>query len=73
MNLTQEVAHHSAHCVDFIRQAIMCAGDISLEGKTEAPGFGSPHECVDYQAVLDWANEHSGEKWRGLMPDEAIL
>lgn len=52
----------------------MCAGDTSLEGKTEAgPGFGSNHECVDYDAVLAWANEHSAEKWRNLMPDEAVL
>ncbi|KAL1583315.1 hypothetical protein WHR41_08062 [Cladosporium halotolerans] len=74
-NLTQEVAHHSAHCFDYIRQAIMCAGDTSLEGKTEAgPGWGSVHECVDYDALLGWANENSAEKWRNaLMPGEAIL
>jgi hypothetical protein len=35
-NLTQEVAHHSAHCFDYIRQALMCAGDTTLEGKTAA-------------------------------------
>lgn len=74
-NLTQEVAHHSAHCFDYIRQALMCAGDTTLEGKTEAgPGWGSVHECVDYDALLGWANEHSGEKWRnGLMPGESVL
>jgi hypothetical protein len=73
--LTQEVAHHSAHCFDYIRQALMCAGDTTLEGKTEAgPGWGSVHECVDYDALLDWANENSAEKWRnGLMPGVSIL
>jgi len=74
-NLTQEVAHHSAHCFDYIRQALMCAGDTTLEGKTEAgPGWGSVHECVDYDALLDWANENSAEKWRNeLMPGVSIL
>lgn len=74
-NLTQEVAHHSAHCFDYIRQTIMCAGDTTLEGKTEAgPGWGSVHECVDYDALLGWANEHSAEKWRNaLMPGESVL
>lgn len=53
----------------------MCAGDTTLEGKTEAgPGWGSIHECVDYDALLDWANENSAEKWRnGLMPGVSIL
>jgi hypothetical protein len=75
INLTQEVAHHSAHCFDYIRQALMCAGDTTLEGKTEAgPGWGSVHECVDYDALLGWANEHSAEKWRNeLMPGESVL
>ena len=55
----------------------MCAGDTTLEGKTEAgPGWGSVHECVDYDALLDWANGEgvSAEKWRNaLMPGESIL
>jgi hypothetical protein len=32
------------------------------------------HECVDYDALLGWANEHSAEPWRNaLMPGESIL
>ncbi|KAI1090647.1 hypothetical protein F5B19DRAFT_316168 [Rostrohypoxylon terebratum] len=73
--LDEEVAHHSAHCFDYLRQGIMCSADVNLEGETEAgPGWGSPHECVDYDAVLAWANEHSAERWRnGLLPGESIL
>jgi hypothetical protein len=74
-NLTQEVAHHSAHCFDYVRQALMCFGDTTLEGETAAgPGWGHVHECVDYEALLRWANENSGEKWRNeLMPGDSIL
>ncbi len=74
--LTAEVAHHSAHCLDYLRQSVMCAGDTNLEGEGEGagPGWGSRHECVDYDAVLAWANEHSTMSWRsGLMPGEAVL
>ncbi|GAP88900.1 hypothetical protein SAMD00023353_1700350 [Rosellinia necatrix] len=74
-NLTEEVAHHSAHCFDYLRQSILCAADTNLEGETEAgPGWGSDHQCTDYDALLDWANENSAMKWRtGLLPGVAIL
>ncbi|KAI0512810.1 hypothetical protein F5B22DRAFT_648402 [Xylaria bambusicola] len=74
-NLTDDVAHHSAHCFDYLRQSIMCAADTNLEGETEAgPGWGSDHVCTDYDALLQWANEHGAMKWRnGLLPGVAIL
>jgi hypothetical protein len=74
VNLTGEVAHHSSHCFNYLRQGIMCAGDTTLEGETEAgPGEGSEHECVDYDALLEWANDHGAMAWRGNLPDETTL
>ncbi|KAL7626535.1 hypothetical protein AAE478_003307 [Parahypoxylon ruwenzoriense] len=75
VGLTDEVAHHSAHCFDYLRQSIMCAADTNLEGQTDAgPGWGSKHECVDYDVMLAWANERSAMRWRnGLLPGEAVL
>ncbi|KAF1997771.1 hypothetical protein P154DRAFT_524513 [Amniculicola lignicola CBS 123094] len=62
--LDEEVAHHSAHCFNYLRQGIMCAADTTLEGKTEeGPGEGSEHECTDYDALLEWANEHAAMDW----------
>ncbi|KAI0399175.1 hypothetical protein F4802DRAFT_590783 [Xylaria palmicola] len=74
-NLTEEIAHHSAHCFDYLRQSIMCAADTNLEGETDAgPGWGSVHQCADYDAVLAWGNEHGAMKWRtALLPGVAIL
>ncbi|KAF3132954.1 hypothetical protein TWF703_007093 [Orbilia oligospora] len=73
VKLTEEVAHHTAHCFNYIRQGLMCSADVTLEGKTDAgPGEGSEHECVDYDALLEWANNHSAMKWRNV-PDEATL
>jgi len=74
VNLTHEIAHHSAHCFDYLRQSIICAGDTNLEGKTEAgPGWGSPHQCADYEALLAWANENGAYPWPGNLPGEAVL
>jgi len=53
--------HHENHCFDYIRQGIMCAGDMSIEGVPETEdeiphinGYGSRHECKNYQASRDW-------------------
>lgn len=75
VELSEEVAHHSVHCFSYLRQGLMCNADTTLEGKTEqGPGQGSEHECVDYDAVLEWANENSALKWRnGLMPEDSTL
>ncbi|KAF2474055.1 uncharacterized protein BDR25DRAFT_255650 [Lindgomyces ingoldianus] len=75
VKLIDQVAHHSAHCFNYLRQGIMCSADTTLEGKTEAgPGEGSEHECTDYDALLEWANAHSAYRWReGLLPEDSIL
>lgn len=75
VNLTEKVAHHTAHCFNYLRQGIMCSADTTLEGKTDAgPGEGSEHECTDYDALLEWANNNSAMKWRNaLLPSESIL
>ncbi|KAF2026568.1 hypothetical protein EK21DRAFT_92312 [Setomelanomma holmii] len=75
IELTEEVAHHSAHCFNYVRQGLMCNADVTLEGKTEAgPGEGSEHECVDYDALLKWANDNAAYKWRNaLLPEDSVL
>jgi hypothetical protein len=74
VELDEKVAHHAAHCFEYLRQAIMCSADTTLEGKTGEPGEGSMHECVDYEALLGWANENAAFRWRnGLLPEEAVL
>jgi CTP-dependent riboflavin kinase len=73
-NLTEEVAHHTSHCFNYLRQGIMCSADTTLEGETkEGPGEGSVHECVDYDALLTWANKNGAMPWRGNMPEETTL
>jgi hypothetical protein len=58
MTLTEEVAEHTTHCVDYISQAIMCDADTSLEGKApESAGWGVKHQCKDWDALVEGANE----------------
>jgi hypothetical protein len=72
--LIQEIAHHTAHCFDYLRLSIMYAADISLEGKTDAgPGWGSKYECTDYDGFLSWANDNDVYKYGKNMPDKAVL
>jgi Mycotoxin biosynthesis protein UstYa len=67
----QDPFAHLDHCFDYIRQAIMCFSDMTLEWLSDASmGFaasvgstawGYQHTCREYEAVKAWAAE---EKWK---------
>ncbi|EFQ91546.1 hypothetical protein PTT_11592 [Pyrenophora teres f. teres 0-1] len=51
---------HVNHCFDYLRQAIMCAGDLSLEHSVVPSefgfnGWGTSHKCADWSAMWDIA------------------
>ncbi|KAK0121764.1 hypothetical protein ONS95_010050 [Cadophora gregata] len=62
----EEEMGHVNHCFDYIRQGIMCAGDMSIEGAAderdgEAPhisGVGMKHECKSWKASRKWMDEN---------------
>ncbi|KAE9369811.1 hypothetical protein N431DRAFT_53420 [Stipitochalara longipes BDJ] len=53
---------HVYHCFDYIRQALMCAGDLTLEWpRTEkdgrrfaVDGWGVSHQCKSWEAISDY-------------------
>ncbi len=55
--------NHVSHCIEYLRQAILCSADTSLEGETGAfatsTGWGQKHICVDFDALTKYANEHA--------------
>ena len=59
-------SHHMGHCFDYIRQALMCAGDTTLEQATVLPGrnvstvdgWGIAHQCKRWDDMVDWTLEH---------------
>lgn len=62
-----EVILHRDHCLDYIRQAIMCNGDTTFEFVTEVGinGMGVTHQCRDFEKLFSWAYEHRSDKVHG--------
>ncbi|KAI9752324.1 MAG: hypothetical protein M4579_005667 [Chaenotheca gracillima] len=55
---------HTDHCIDVLRQAMMCRADISLftlewsEAELQPRAdFSHEHECVNFDALYKWAGE----------------
>jgi len=59
---------HLSHCLDGIRQSLMCSADISLvvwqwieSQETASPRMDVIHSCRNYDKIADWAKAH---KWQ---------
>ncbi|KAI9814386.1 MAG: hypothetical protein M1827_003242 [Pycnora praestabilis] len=59
-------ATHVDHCIDSIRQNLMCNADFSLmtfrwvnDSVDPKPNFEGQHECVDWDKLNDWVEERS--------------
>ncbi|KAI3318835.1 hypothetical protein HD806DRAFT_304120 [Xylariaceae sp. AK1471] len=57
-----ELKRHIDHCIETLRQGIMCRGDVSLgtysylQGSSDvtARSWGR-HQCIDFEALMKWA------------------
>lgn len=57
---------HIEHCYDYLRQAISCASDTALEGKSEdismrpgvVDGWGTVHQCKNWDALMVYAEKN---------------
>ncbi|KAG2361938.1 hypothetical protein BDR07DRAFT_1408130 [Suillus spraguei] len=64
---TPEVVRmHLDHCIEMIRQNIMCNADVTMitwdwveRHKFAYPNFNTRHQCRNYEKILDWAVEHA--------------
>ncbi|KAK2042700.1 hypothetical protein LZ31DRAFT_623228 [Colletotrichum somersetense] len=54
--------YHIGHCFDLVRQSILCRPDLTVEVGDPAiggvTGFGTEHQCVDWQQLMDWMRDH---------------
>ncbi|KAJ4289891.1 hypothetical protein N0V90_011224 [Kalmusia sp. IMI 367209] len=61
--MNPKIKEHRSHCVEYLRQSILCSGDTTLEGETgswtKSTGWGQTHSCVDYDALTGWANDRA--------------
>ncbi|KAF2006925.1 hypothetical protein P154DRAFT_558871 [Amniculicola lignicola CBS 123094] len=69
---------HINHCYEYLRQAIMCAGDVALEGASTtfpdkeggedrggSDGWDAKHVCKDYSQVINYLEKETinQQKW----------
>jgi hypothetical protein len=72
-NITDpNIPDHLDHCLDNLRELVMCKADISLytydwidNYRKPYPNFNIQHECRNFDAVNDWAKEHSFDIFDG--------
>ena len=54
---------HILHCLDYLRQLVMCGGDMTLEWpapgqRVNVDGWGISHQCQDWNAIYEWSSAH---------------
>ncbi|KAI1172801.1 hypothetical protein F4777DRAFT_581563 [Nemania sp. FL0916] len=56
---------HIRHCIDYLRQSLMCHADMNLEPVNlnlgGVTGFNSRRKCYDIDKVKEWAQEWKAE------------
>ncbi len=56
--------HHVLHCIEFLRQSIMCHADSTIEAKDPdfhgVVGFGIAHSCKSWDQLVRWVNSRNG-------------
>ncbi|KAI9658361.1 MAG: hypothetical protein M1821_002494 [Bathelium mastoideum] len=62
----ETMGEHTEHCIELLRQGVMCRGDPTLitfrwghTVKLPQPDFTLQHECVDWEYLMEWATGHS--------------
>ncbi|KAJ3483548.1 hypothetical protein NLG97_g7284 [Lecanicillium saksenae] len=72
-NLTEEQRelneYHTHHCLDMLRQSVMCHGDTQLitmqwlkSATTPTGTFKMPHKCADWTQLENWASSRRIER-----------
>ncbi|KAL9126805.1 MAG: hypothetical protein Q9217_004200 [Psora testacea] len=58
--------HRADHCIDNLRQNLMCKADVSLltfdwvdNDRAPKPNFAIEHECHNWDRIEEWAKEHA--------------
>lgn len=69
-NTEPVVRLHVGHCVNILRQQLMCTADTSLFGQMWVNStalrtfadFSTRHKCKNFDLVREWAIEHQSRK-----------
>lgn len=68
---------HTSHCLDAIRQVLMCNADTGVLGQIwydpedtrTFPDFKTQHKCKNYDAIKQWALDHQAPPTDSLPED----
>ncbi|KAJ9158178.1 Tat pathway signal sequence [Coniochaeta hoffmannii] len=68
---------HVTHCLDTLRQVLMCNVDTGVLGQVwfnkdepqAFPDFKTKHKCKDFDAIREWGEIHQAPPNEGLPPD----
>ena len=66
---------HMKHCWDYLRQALLCYADDTLEplreeGRPDLPGvngWGVEHKCRDFDELMRWTARHRATNEGGIL------
>ncbi|KAG9233624.1 hypothetical protein BJ875DRAFT_463674 [Amylocarpus encephaloides] len=69
---------HITHCLDILRQQLMCTVDFGVLGRvwwnkkdpTAFPDFNTKHKCLNFEDVKNWAFEHQTPE---RVPDDYLV
>lgn len=71
---------HADHCIDTLRQVLMCHGDIALmtydwidDYRWPWPNFHADHECRRWDLLEQWSAEHSVRSLKGPILQHPVL
>ena len=52
---------HVRHCIDLLRNSLVCRRDLTIEAKNEelggVTGLETAHQCVDWDRLVAWTSE----------------
>ncbi|KAK8098783.1 uncharacterized protein PG998_012024 [Apiospora kogelbergensis] len=55
--ITEDLSQtHAPHCIDWIRQEVMCSADIALNSVLDE--YRTPHQCRDFDRIMQWTEAH---------------
>ncbi len=71
INRNADMFHHWDHCVDMLRQTLMCHADVSPipfhvnspKNTAIVPRLETTHTCRDFGRIQQWAREHAAGEW----------
>ena len=68
---------HIRHCIDLLRQTLMCQPDTTVELKNDelggVTGFGTEHQCKDWTQLMQWTTHWENYNREESHSDDRII